>query len=38
MAKIKHNNFLDIVDRVITEAKSEGMVHLRAEDKDFTGQ
>ena len=38
MAKIKHNNFLDIVDRVITEAKSEGMVHLRAEDKDFTGR
>jgi len=38
MAKIKHNNFLDTVDRVITEAKEAGIVHLRAEDSKFTGR
>ena len=37
MAQIKHNNFLDTVDTVITEAKAEGIVHLRAEDKQLTG-
>ena len=38
MAKIKHNNFLDTVDQVITEAKEAGIVHLRAEDSKFTGR
>ena len=38
MAQIKHNNFLDTVDTVITEAKAEGIVHLRAEDKQLTGR
>ncbi|MCC4214230.1 aminotransferase class I/II-fold pyridoxal phosphate-dependent enzyme [Leeuwenhoekiella parthenopeia] len=38
MAQIKHNHFLDTVDKVITEAKAEGIVHLRAEDKRFTGR
>lgn len=38
MAQIKHNNFLDTVDKVITEAKAEGIVHLRAEDRQHTGR
>ena len=38
MAQIKHNNFLDTVDQVITEAKAEGILHLRAEDEHFTGR
>ena len=38
MAKIKHNNFLDTVDQVITEAKAEGILHLRAEDAYLTGR
>lgn len=38
MAKIKHNNFLDTVDTVITDAKSAGIVHLRAEDSRLSGR
>lgn len=38
MAQVKHNQFLDTVDRVIAEAKAEGIVHLRAEDGHFTGR
>lgn len=38
MAKIKHNNFIDTVDEVITGAKKEGVVHLYAEDKVLTGR
>lgn len=38
MAKIKHNNFLDTVDAVITNAKQEGVVHLYAEGDSFNGR
>jgi 7-keto-8-aminopelargonate synthetase-like enzyme len=38
MAKIKHNNFIDIVDEVLTGAKNEGVLHLYAEDKFLTGR
>jgi hypothetical protein len=31
MAKIKHNNFLDTVNEVFTDAKQEGVLHLYAE-------
>jgi 7-keto-8-aminopelargonate synthetase-like enzyme len=38
MAKIKHNNFIDTVDEVFSEAKKEGILHLYAEDKILTGR
>jgi len=38
MAKIKHNNFIDTVDEMLATAKSEGTIHLYAEDKFFTGR
>lgn len=38
MAKIKHNNFLDTVDAVISNAKQEGVVHLYAEGDSFNGR
>ena len=38
MAKIKHNNFLDTVDSVISNAKKEGVIHLYAEGDNFTGR
>lgn len=38
MAKIKHNNFLDTVDSVISNAKKEGVIHLYAEGDIFTGR
>ena len=38
MAKIKHNNFIDTVDEVLSAAKKEGVLHLYAEDKVFTGK
>src|SRR5688500_9855474 len=38
MAKIKHNNFLDTVDEVISDAKREGIVHLYAEDEALSGR
>lgn len=38
MAKIKHNNFLDTVDAVISNAKQEGVVHLYAEGENFNGR
>ena len=38
MAKIKHNNFIDTVDEVLSGAKKEGVLHLYAEDKVFTGR
>ena len=38
MAKIKHNNFIDTVDEVLSAAKKEGVLHLYAEDKVFTGR
>ena len=38
MAKIKHNNFLDTVNEVFTDAKQEGIMHLYAEGDDFSGR
>ena len=38
MAKIKHNNFLDTVNEVFTDAKQEGVMHLYAEGDTFTGR
>ncbi|MFD2909804.1 hypothetical protein ACFSX9_13785 [Flavobacterium ardleyense] len=38
MAKIKHNNFIDTVDDVLSDAKDAGILHLNAEDKKLTGR
>lgn len=38
MAKIKHNNFIDTVDDVLSGAKVEGVLHLYAENKVLTGR
>ncbi len=38
MAKIKHNNFIDTVDDVLSGAKKEGVLHLYAEDKSLSGR
>ncbi len=38
MAKIKHNNFLDTVHDVFTDAIQEGVLHLYAEDTEFSGR
>ncbi|MCM5663652.1 aminotransferase class I/II-fold pyridoxal phosphate-dependent enzyme [Galbibacter mesophilus] len=38
MAKIKNNNFLDTVNDVFTDAKKQGVLHLYAEDENFSGR
>ena len=38
MAKIKHNNFLDTVNEVISDAAQEGVLHLYAEGDAFSGR
>lgn len=38
MAKIKHNNFLDTVNEVFTDAKQEGILHLYAKGGSFSGR
>ena len=38
MAKIKHNNFLDTVVEVMSNAKEEGALHLYAEGEYFNGR
>ena len=38
MAKIKHNNFLDTVNEVFTDAKQEGVMHLYADGDNFSGR
>lgn len=38
MAKIKHNNFLDTVNDVFTDAIDEGVLHLYAEGESFSGR
>ncbi|MEO2127104.1 MAG: aminotransferase class I/II-fold pyridoxal phosphate-dependent enzyme [Christiangramia sp.] len=38
MAKIKHNNFLNTVVEVMTDAKKEGALHLYAEGNSFNGR
>jgi len=38
MAKIKHNNFIDTVDTVFSNAKEKGILHLYAEGKYLNGR
>ncbi|PXX23743.1 aminotransferase class I/II-fold pyridoxal phosphate-dependent enzyme [Arenibacter sp. ARW7G5Y1] len=38
MARIKHNNFLDTVNEVITDAAHQGILHLYAEGENFNGR
>ncbi|TXD81531.1 aminotransferase class I/II-fold pyridoxal phosphate-dependent enzyme [Subsaximicrobium wynnwilliamsii] len=38
MAKIKHNNFLDTVNDVFTDAIDEGVLHLYADGESFSGR
>ncbi|MGI0105881.1 aminotransferase class I/II-fold pyridoxal phosphate-dependent enzyme [Salinimicrobium sp. WS361] len=38
MAKIKHNNFLDTVDEVISNATEAGVIHLNAEGDHLNGR
>ncbi|WP_199789454.1 aminotransferase class I/II-fold pyridoxal phosphate-dependent enzyme [Sorangium cellulosum] len=38
MAKIKHNNFFDTVDEVISDARKMGVLHLYTEDEALTGR
>ncbi|WP_458628663.1 aminotransferase class I/II-fold pyridoxal phosphate-dependent enzyme [Winogradskyella sp. PC D3.3] len=38
MAKIKHNNLLDTVNNVFTDAIDEGVLHLYAEGDHFSGR
>lgn len=38
MAKIRHNNFLDTVNEVITDAAKQGILHLYAEGENFSGR
>lgn len=38
MAKINHNNFLDTVNEVFTDAKNEGVLHLYAQGEQFNGR
>lgn len=38
MAKIQHNNFLDSVNDVFTDAKKAGVLHLYADGNQFSGR
>ncbi|MCM4161597.1 aminotransferase class I/II-fold pyridoxal phosphate-dependent enzyme [Antarcticibacterium flavum] len=38
MAKIRHNNFLDTVDEVFSNAKREGVLHLFSQDEVLSGR
>src|SRR5690554_5909857 len=38
MAKIRHNNFLDTVDDVISNATSAGILHLSAQGNSLNGR
>ncbi len=38
MAKIKHNNFLNTVNEVFTDAQQQGVLHLYAEGDQFSGR
>ncbi len=38
MAKIKHNNFLETVNEVFTDAKEEGVLHLYADENELPGR
>jgi 7-keto-8-aminopelargonate synthetase-like enzyme len=38
MAKINHNNYLDTIDELLTDAKKRGIIHLVNEDESLTGR
>lgn len=38
MAKINHNNYLDVVDNVWTSAKEKGIMHINSEEQRFNGK
>ena len=38
MAKIKHNDFINTVDDILSKAKQEGTIHLYAEDNILDGR
>ncbi|MEP7094880.1 MAG: aminotransferase class I/II-fold pyridoxal phosphate-dependent enzyme, partial [Flavobacterium sp.] len=38
MAKINHNNYLDVVDNVWTSAKEKGIMHINSEEQTFNGK
>ncbi len=38
MAKTRHNNFLDTVDEIFTDAINQGIMHLYTEDDAYTGR
>lgn len=38
MAKINHNNYLDVVDNVWTSAKEKGIMHINSEEQSFKGE
>ncbi|MCP4520847.1 MAG: aminotransferase class I/II-fold pyridoxal phosphate-dependent enzyme [Cytophagales bacterium] len=38
MAKIKHNHFLDTIDKVLSQSKDQGISHLYSEDDFYTGR
>jgi 7-keto-8-aminopelargonate synthetase-like enzyme len=38
MAKINHNNYLNTIGDLIRDAKNKGIVHLIAENNDFSGR
>ncbi|PJJ09403.1 7-keto-8-aminopelargonate synthetase-like enzyme [Flavobacterium sp. 1] len=38
MAKINHNNYLDVVDNVWTSAKEKGIMHINSEEQSFNGE
>ncbi|MFL9831355.1 aminotransferase class I/II-fold pyridoxal phosphate-dependent enzyme [Flavobacterium sp. ST-87] len=38
MAKINHNNYLDVVDNMWTSAKEKGIMHINSEEQSFNGE
>lgn len=38
MAKINHNNYLDVVDNVWSSAKEKGIMHINSEEQSFNGE
>ncbi|MFM7021750.1 MAG: aminotransferase class I/II-fold pyridoxal phosphate-dependent enzyme [Flavobacteriales bacterium] len=37
MARIIHNNFLDVIDTIWSAAKEKGIMHINSEEQDFDG-
>jgi 7-keto-8-aminopelargonate synthetase-like enzyme len=37
LAKINHNNYLDVVDSVWTSMKEKGIMHINSEEQRFDG-